>query len=169
MKRTRHAVRLATCLLMLAASGPLFAGPALGKTDDQRGGYSSHSDQRGWSRDPGWAEASDRNRADRRPLGTSRDDYRGRFASDSSYRGDDRHGGQYDRNRHGRDARRAADAVRRDERGRVLSSEPTDDRGYRVRVLTPDGYVRERYVDPHDEDRDYDDQRRRSGRQHWHD
>jgi hypothetical protein len=41
--------------------------------------------------------------------------------------------------------------VRRDERGRVLSSEPADDRGYRVRVLTPDGYVRERFVDPRDE------------------
>ena len=151
MKRTRLSLRLATCLLALAASGPLFAGPALGETDGGRGGYSSRSDQGGRSRGPEPAEASDRNRAERRPLGTSRDDYRGRFDSDSSYRGDDRHGGQYDRNRHGSNARRAAEAVRRDERGRVLSSEPTDDRGYRVRVLTPDGYVRERYVDPRDD------------------
>jgi hypothetical protein len=171
MKRTRHGLRLATCLLVLAASGPLFAGPALGGSDDRRG-YQRGDDRRGsyqsddrrgeyGSRDRGSsrsrsdertpAEASDRNRAERRPLGTSRDDYRGRFDSDSSYRGDDRRGGQYDRNRHGSDARRAADAVRRDERGRVLSSEPTGDRGYRVRVLTPDGYVRERYVDPRDD------------------
>lgn len=67
----------------------------------------------------------------------------------------DRHNDRYNSGRYGdddRDARRAADAVRRGERGRVLSSERDDDRGYRVRVLTPDGYVRERYVDPRDDD-----------------
>lgn len=66
----------------------------------------------------------------------------------------DRHRDRHDdsRYRDDRDARRAADAVRRREHGRVLSTEPDDDRGYRVRVLTPDGYVRERYVDPHDRD-----------------
>jgi hypothetical protein len=67
----------------------------------------------------------------------------------------DRYDDRYNSGRYGkddRDARRAADAVRRGERGRVLSSEPDDDRGYRVRVLTPDGYVRERYIDPRDHD-----------------
>ena len=102
MKRTRHALRLATCLLVLAASGPLFADPALGGSDDRRG-YQRGDDRRGsyqsddrrdeyGSRDRGSsrsrsgertpAEASDRNRAERRPLGTSRDDYRGRSDND---------------------------------------------------------------------------------------
>lgn len=166
MKRMRHAIHLTAGLVLLAACGPLLADPALG---DRRDSYRSQSDERpgehrGWNRGSTRAESSDRKRADQRPLGTTRDDYRGRFHNDWSDRGGDRYRRQDDR--YGHNARRAADAVRRDERGRVLSSEPTDDRGYRVRVLTPDGYVRERYVDPRDE---HDDQRRRSERQRQRD
>jgi len=146
----RNLIQLAAGLVLLAACGPLFADPALGRSDDQRDGYRGHAterqtDNRGWSR----GQSSARSRADQRPLGTTYDDYRGRSNDDWSDRG--RYRGQDDRDRYGHDARRAADAVRRDERGRVLSSEPADDRGYRVRVLTPDGYVRERFVDPRDE------------------
>lgn len=163
MQRTQNAIRLAVGVILLAACGSLLADPALGQSDERQ------AEHGGWSRGPARAESSDRNWADPRLLGTSRDDYRGRFDNDQSDRGDDRYGRQYDRDRYGHDARRAADAVRRDERGRVLSSEPTDDRGYRVRVLTPDGYVRERYVDPRDEHGDYGNQRRRSDRQHRRD
>ncbi len=136
---------------MLAASGPLFADRALGGSDDRRG-YQRGDDRRGSyqsddrrrehgrsDRGSSRSRSGERTRAEERPLGTSRDDH-GRRSADP-------------RHRSSSDARRAADAVRRDERGRVLSSEPTDDRGYRVRVLTPDGYVRERYVDPRDERR----------------
>lgn len=163
MKRTRRSLRLATCLLVLAASGPLFAGPALGGSDDRRGdqrgddrrGSYQSDDRRGeyGSRDRGSSRSrsDERTRAQERPLGTSHDDYHGRSDDHQSERRDDRYRNPDQRNRHGSDARRAADAVRRDERGRVLSSEPTGDRGYRVRVLTPDGYVRERYVDPRDD------------------
>lgn len=146
----RHPIQLAAGLVLLAACGPLFADPALGRSDDRRDSYRGQSSERqsegrGWNRGP----SSERSRADQRPLGTTRDDYRGRSNDDRSDRG--RYRGQDDRDRYGHDARRAADAVRRDERGRVLSSEPADDRGYRVRVLTPDGYVRERFVDPRDQ------------------
>lgn len=168
MKRMRHAIHLTAGVLLLAACGPLLADPTLGRSDDRRDNYRSQSDERQsehrrWNRGSTRAESNDRNRADQRPLGTTRDDYRGRSHDDWSDRGDDRYRRQDDRNRYDHDARRAADAVRRDERGRVLSSEPTDDRGYRVRVLTPDGYVRERYVDPRDNQydprRSYDRQR----------
>ena len=165
MKRTRHGLRLATCLLMLAASGPLFAGPALGGSDDRRG-YQRGDDRRGSyqsndrrreygspDRGSSRSRSGERTRAQERPLGTSRDDHGGRFRDEQWDRQDNRYRTPDPRHRHGSDARRAADAVRRDERGRVLSSEPTDDRGYRVRVLTPDGYVRERYVDPRDDRR----------------
>jgi len=150
MKRTRYAVQLTAGLVLLAVCGPLFADPALGRSDDRRDSYRGQSSERqsesrGWNR----GQASERSRAEQRPLGTTRDDYRGQRQDDRSDRG--RYRGQDDRDRYGRDARRAAEAVRRDERGRVLSSEPADDRGYRVRVLTPDGYVRERFVDPRDE------------------
>lgn len=163
MKRMRHAIHLTAGLVLLAACAPLLADPALGRSADRRDSYRSQSDERqgehrSWNRGSTRAESSDRKRADQRPLGTTRDDYRGRSHDDGSDRGGDRYRRQDDR--YGHNARRAADAVRRDERGRVLSSEPTDDRGYRVRVLTPDGYVRERYVDPRD-----DDARRGSNRQ----
>ncbi|ANX02739.1 hypothetical protein [Immundisolibacter cernigliae] len=163
MKRTRHGLRLAICLLILAVSGPVFADRALGGSDDRRG-YQRDDDRRGsyqsndrrreyGSSDRGSSRSrsGERTRAEDRPLGTSYDDHRGRSRDDQWERQDDRYRNPDQRNRHGNDARRAADAVRRDERGRVLSSEPTDDRGYRVRVLTPDGYVRERYVDPRDD------------------
>lgn len=163
MKRTRHGLRLATCLLVLAACGPLFAGPALGGSDDRRGHQrgddrrgSYHSDDRrgeygSRDRDSSRSRSGERTRAQERPLGTLHDDHRGRSDDHRWERRDDRHGHPDQRHRYGSDARRAADAVRRDERGRVLSSEPTGDRGYRVRVLTPDGYVRERYVEPRDD------------------
>lgn len=163
MKRTRHGLRLATCLLVLAACGPLFAGPALGGPDDRRGHQrgddrrgSYHSDDRrgeygSRDRDSSRSRSGERTRAQERPLGTLHDDHRGRSDDHRWERRDDRHGHPDQRHRYGSDARRAADAVRRDERGRVLSSEPTGDRGYRVRVLTPDGYVRERYVEPRDD------------------
>ena len=146
----RHVIQLAAGLVLLAACGPLLADPALGRSDDRRDSYRGQSSERqsesrGWNR----GQSGERSRADRRPLGTTYDDYRGRSNDDWSDRG--RYRGQNDQDRYGHDARRAAEAVRRDERGRVLSSEPADDRGYRVRVLTPDGYVRERFVDPRDE------------------
>lgn len=163
MQRTRQGLRLATWLLILAASGPLFAGPALGDSDDRRGhqrgedrrGSYQSDDRRGeyGSRDRGSSRSrsGERTRAKERPLGTSYDDHRGRSGDHHWERRDDRYRQPDQRHRYGSDARRAADAVRRDERGRVLSSEPTGDRGYRVRVLTPDGYVRERYVEPRDD------------------
>lgn len=146
----RHVIQLAAGLALLAACGPLLADPALGSSDDRRDTYRDRSgehrsESRGWDRQ----QSGERSRADQRPLGTTRDDYRRRSNDDRSDRG--RYRGQDDQDRYGHDARRAADAVRRNERGRVLSSEPTEDRGYRVRVLTPDGYVRERYVDPRDD------------------
>jgi hypothetical protein len=55
-------------------------------------------------------------------------------------------GGEY-RGRQPRE--RAAERARRSSRGgRVLSAEPDGDEGYRVRVLTPDGYIRNLTVDP---------------------
>jgi hypothetical protein len=166
MKRTRHGLRLATCLLVLAASGPLFADPALGGSDDRRGhqrgddrrGSYQSDDRRGeyGSRDRGSSRSrsGERTRAQERPLGTSYDDHRNHSGEDWPQHRENRYGDpdqRYRYDRYDRDARRAAESVRRDERGRVLSSEPTGDRGYRVRVLTPDGYVRERYVEPRDD------------------
>ena len=176
MKRVHAWVCLALGLMLLAAK-PALAERRFGGVDDRNGGYHEQRRERGGSdvrdeRGPGSAQ--------RRPLGTQpeyRDHDDRRYGSDRHpgrhYGQERRHdGGRYgdyrDRNdrgrygddRYGRDARRAADAVRRDERGRVLSSERDDDRGYRVRVLTPDGYVRERYVDPRDDDRDDRRQRR---------
>lgn len=53
----------------------------------------------------------------------------------------------------GRDRDRAAEHARQRSRGgRVLSAEPDGDKRYRVRVLTPDGYIRNLSVDPRDED-----------------
>lgn len=163
MKRTRHGLRLAICLLILAVSGPVFADRALGGSDDRRG-YQRGDDRRGSyqsddrrreygspDRGSSRSRSGERTRAEERPLGTSRDDHGGRFRDEQWDRRDNRYRTPDQRHWSGNDARRAADAVRRDERGRVLSSEPTDDRGYRVRVLTPDGYVRERYVDPRDD------------------
>ena len=182
MKRPLSLICLALGLALLPVGSSL-ADPAMGRSDDRRGGYEDQDRSRG----------SERQRYDRsseRPLlGTLPDDrgYHdrrwggdnnpgGHYGADRRWGGDDHRGNhfgfgrrddypdnRYERGRYGdrynggrygddRDARRAADAVRRGERGRVLSSEPDDDRGYRVRVLTPDGYVRERYVDPHDHD-----------------
>lgn len=150
--------------LLLAGSGPALADPPLGGSRDRHGDYRDQPDRRDWNRGPDRGGRDSRNSAERRPLGTSHDDYRWRRDEDPRrpprYRDRDERD-HYDQNRYrndrydgsDRDARRAADAVRRDERGRVLSSQPADDRGYRVRVLTPDGYVRERYVDPRDADR----------------
>lgn len=133
MKRIPPLACLLTGLLLLAGSGPLLADPPPGGSRDRHGDHRGQPDRRDWRRGPDRDDRYGRNSAQRRPLGTSHDDH--------------------DRYRYDRDARRAAEAVRRDERGRVLSSQPTDDRGYRVRVLTPDGYVRERYVDPRDAER----------------
>jgi hypothetical protein len=124
-------------VLLLAAALPTWAGPNRGQDDEHRSDrdsrYREHYEgDRDRSLGQDRQRSLRRNEAARRPLGTQHEEPR-------SFRGRDR----YDR-----DAGRAANAVRRDERGRVLRSEPTDDRGYRVRVLTPDGYVRERYVDP---------------------
>ncbi len=146
----RTATRLIGGLLLLAVAAAAVADSALGTDDDPHDAYRGQSDQhqgdqRGWGSDAARPQPPTGNRAYQSPLGTQHDDYRGQYEGDHQYdRGSDRYG---------HDARRAADAVRRDQRGRVLSSEPFDDRGYRVRVLTPDGYVRERYVDPHDDDR----------------
>lgn len=178
MKRPLSFVLLGLGLLMGPVASSL-ADPAMGRSDDRRGGYHDQDRSRGNDR-----QRYDRS-GDRRPLGTLPDDrgyhdrrYDGdnnpgrhygpdrRWGGDDhrgNHYGDDRRDNRYQRDRYhdrdngsrygdDRDARRAADAVRRGERGRVLSSEPDDDRGYRVRVLTPDGYVRERYVDPHDHD-----------------
>ncbi len=128
-------------VLLLAVALPAWAGPDKGRDDSDRRDHDSHYDDR---HERGQGRAKGQYRRDEpahRSLGTRRDESR-------SFRGPDRHD-HYDR-----DAGRAANAVRRDERGRVLRSEPTDDRGYRVRVLTPDGYVRERYVDPRRDDPD---------------
>lgn len=181
MKRPLSLLCLALGLLLVPIRSSL-GDPAMGRSDDRRGGYQQEDRSRGGDR-----QRYDRSGA-RRPLGTLPDDrgYHDRryggdqnpgrhYGSGRRYGGDDhrgnhygadrgegrrdyryqrdRDGDRYDGSRYGtdRDARRAADAVRRGERGRVLSSEP-DDRGYRVRVLTPDGYVRERYVDPRDDD-----------------
>ncbi len=156
----RTATRLIGGLLLLAVAAAAVADSALGTDDDRqdvyRGQPDQHqSDRRGWGSDGARPQPPARNRAYQRPLGTQHDDYRGQYEDDHTQGHGDAYGRQYDRgsDRYGHDARRAADAVRRDQRGRVLSSEPFDDRGYRVRVLTPDGYVRERYVDPHDDDR----------------
>lgn len=47
----------------------------------------------------------------------------------------------------------AAERARRSSRGgRVLSAEPAGKESYRVRVLTPDGYIRNLVVDPRRED-----------------
>ena len=158
MKRTRHAVQVTVGLVLLVACGPLFADSARGRPDDRRDSYRGQSEQRqdqyrNDNRRSARAESGNKNRGEQRPLGTTRDGAGARHRDDAAHRGNARYRGNDDR-----DARRAADAVRRDERGRVLSSERADDRGYRVRVLTPDGYVRERYVDPRDE---RGDQRRR--------
>jgi hypothetical protein len=148
MKRIAPLICLSAGLL-LACSGPALADPPLGGSRDRHGDYRDQPDRRDGNRGPDRGGRDGRNSAERRPLGTSHDDYRWR-------RDDDRRRPPHSCDRHpgfDRDARRAAEAVRRDERGRVLSSQPADDRGYRVRVLTPDGYVRERYVDPRDADR----------------
>jgi hypothetical protein len=152
MKRIRPLLCLALGLLVVPVGAPL-ADPPLGVRDDRRGGYGSHAQEH--------RQADDRrsygNSAERRPLGTLHDDFHRRDNDGGSRWGRGRDDDRYDhRDRYDRDAARAAESVRRDERGRVLSSRP-DDRGYRVRVLTPDGYVRERYVDPRD---DRDDGRR---------
>ena len=65
---------------------------------------------------------------------------------------DDRDGGRDGgREYRGRGPReQAAERARRSSRGgRVLSAEPQGSDGYRVRVLTPDGYIRNLTVDPH--------------------
>ena len=172
MKRTVPLLCLALGLLLAPVRSSL-ADRALGGSDERRGSYREQDRDRGSDR-----QRYDRS-GERRPLGTlpnrrDHDDRRygsgdnpGRhYGQDRRWGGDDHRGkhhgtdrrdgrrDRYDdsRYRDDRDARRAADAVRRREHGRVLSTEPDDDRGYRVRVLTPDGYVRERYVDPHDHD-----------------
>lgn len=150
MKPSRVLVCLTIGLWLLPAQ-PSLADPALGRSND---GYGARED---YGRERGGAQ--------RRPLGTLPDDrgpYDRRHGDDGRDRrydggrwGDRDDRSRYREERYGHDARRAAEAVRRDERGRVLSSQPDDDRGYRVRVLTPDGYVRERYVDPRDDDREW--------------
>ena len=155
MKRMKPLLCLSLGLLSAPIDAPL-ANPPLGGYDDRRGGYGNHAQER---RQPDDRQRADRygNSAERRPLGTLHDDFDRRDNDGSSRWGRGRDDDRYDhRDRYDRDAARAAESVRRDERGRVLSSRP-DDRGYRVRVLTPDGYVRERYVDPRD---DRDDGRR---------
>ena len=152
MKRPLSLICLALGLL-LAPVGSSFGDPALGRSDDRRRDYRDEHRNRG-----GDHQRSVRS-GERRPLGTLPDD---RGYHDRRYGGDHnpgrhhgsgrRDGGDDHRGNHYGTDRRAADAVRRREHGRVLSTEPDDDRGYRVRVLTPDGYVRERYVDPHDRD-----------------
>lgn len=139
INKTSRRVCLGAGLLTLLLTGSAVAEPPMGQDRGER--YRHNSEQRYRDRD-NWSHG-DRDES-RRPRETRRVE-RDR---------DERHLGQSDdRYRSRRGAREAADAVRRGERGRVLSSEPVDDRGYRVRVLTPDGYVRERYVDPYD-DRD---------------
>jgi hypothetical protein len=161
MKRIAPLICLSAGLL-LASSGPALADPPLGGSRDRHGDYRDQPDRRDGNRSPDRGGRDGRNSGERRPLGTSHDDYRWRRDDDRRRPPRDRYErDQYNQNRYrndrydssDRDARRAAEAVRRDERGRVLSSQPADDRGYRVRVLTPDGYVRERYVDPRDADR----------------
>lgn len=180
MKRPLSLICLALGLLLLPVGSPL-ADRAMGDSDDRRGGYNDQDRSRGGDRQrydrsgerrPLGTLPDDRGYHDRRYGG---DNNPGRhYGNDRRWGGDDHRGnhygsdrrdgrpdyryerdrGRYDGSRYGgdRDARRAADAVRRGEHGRVLSSERDDDRGYRVRVLTPDGYVRERYVDPRDDD-----------------
>lgn len=143
MNRSQALVGLALGLLV-TLSAPM-AEPALGTTDDRYGDRPARSGAQHW-------------------LGTTHDADKRRDGGDqnpAAHYGEPR---RYERPdyRYDRDARRAADAVRRGERGRVLSSRPDEDRGYRVRVLTPDGYVRERYVDPRDADDT--DMRRSHGR-----
>jgi hypothetical protein len=158
MKRMRPLLCLALGLLVAPVGAPL-ADPPLGGYDDRRGGYGNHAQER---RQPDDRQRADRygNSAERRPLGTLHDDFDRRNDDRGNRWERSRDNDRYDRydrrDRYDHDAARAAESVRRDERGRVLSSRP-DDRGYRVRVLTPDGYVRERYVDPRD---DRDDGRR---------
>ncbi|WP_372696253.1 hypothetical protein [Immundisolibacter sp.] len=135
-------------LLALLLAGGAVADTPMGQERGERyrdSGEQRYRDRGSWDRgdrDPSWRRPRDARRVERdrdeRPLGQADDRYRSR-----------------------RGARDAADAVRRGERGRGLSSEPVDDRGYRVRVLTPDGYVRERYVDPYDNRRGRSERRRR--------
>lgn len=63
-------------------------------------------------------------------------------------------GGDERRGYRGREPReRAAEHARRSSRGgRVLSAEPAGDERYRVRVLTPEGYIRNLTVDPRHDD-----------------
>ncbi|GAB4359269.1 MAG: hypothetical protein Kow0073_18070 [Immundisolibacter sp.] len=145
IQKTSRRVCLGAGLLAWLMIGSAVAGPPLGQEHDEQ--YRHPGEQR--YHDPGGRDRS--RRAESRP----RDFGRAERHRDEHYLGQSE-----DRYRSRRGAREAADAVRRGERGRVLSSQPVDDRGYRVRVLTPDGYVRERYVDP---DADHD-RRERSKR-----
>ncbi|MGE0811420.1 MAG: PepSY domain-containing protein [Immundisolibacter sp.] len=182
MKRPLSLICLALGLLLLPVGSPLAdramgdSDDRRGGYNDQdrsRGGDRQRYDRSG-ERRPLGTLPDDRGYHDRRYGGDNNpgrhygndrrwggDDHRGKhYGSDRhdghrDYRYErDRYRDRYDGSRYGhdRDAHRAAEAVRRGEHGRVLSSQPDDDRGYRVRVLTPDGYVRERYVDPRDDD-----------------
>lgn len=86
---------------------------------------------------------------DERGRGERADRYEHR--DDRSGRG---HGGDERRGYRGREPReRAAERARRSSRGgRVLSAEPAGDERYRVRVLTPEGYIRNLTVDPRRDD-----------------
>lgn len=144
--KTSRRVCLGAGLLALLLAGGAAAEPPMGQARGER--YRSeqrHHDQGSWNR-------GGRDEARRRPHDAGR----------AERRHDERYLGESDERYRGRrGAREAADAVRRGKHGRVLSSEPVDDRGYRVRVLTPDGYVRERYVDPYDDRHPRDERRRR--------
>jgi hypothetical protein len=135
INKTSRRVCLGAGLLALLLAGGAVAGPPMGQERGER--YRNRSGRDESQRRPHDAGRVERHR-DERYLGESDEHHRSR-----------------------RGAREAADAVRRGERGRVLSSEPVDDRGYRVRVLTPDGYVRERYVDPYDDRHPRSERRRR--------
>lgn len=148
INKTSRRACLGAGLLALLLAGGAVAEPPMGQERGER--YRNHSEQR--NRDPGSRNRIGRDESRRRPHDAGRVERH----RDERYLGES---DEHHRSRRG--AREAADAVRRGERGRVLSSEPVDDRGYRVRVLTPDGYVRERYVDPYDDRHPRSERRRR--------